>query len=188
MGDFKRKHIRRKRHNFPFREKLGIIESVKAPDHDYFAFFVCRDPLAKLVSTYKWATSVFVCLGKMERNYYYWFRIREGSHYQIGWIFGKVSRGGVIFNPKIYIADFGNFKQGFLSMELIKRRVILGFRVCFFQQLDWYKLILTDTFWPMPPCINVSISIIKNLHYNFPKMRGGGQRPFGIFPKVHPIW
>ena len=22
-------------------------------------------------------------------------------------------RGGVIFNPKIYIVDFGNFKQGF---------------------------------------------------------------------------
>ena len=43
--------------------------------------------------------------------------------------------GGVIFNSKIYIADFGNFKQGFLSMKLIKmikRRVISGFRVCFF--------------------------------------------------------
>ena len=26
--------------------------------------------------------------------------------------------GGVIFNPKIYVADFGNFKQGFLSMKL----------------------------------------------------------------------
>ena len=25
--------------------------------------------------------------------------------------------GGVIFNPKIYVADFGNFKQGFLSMK-----------------------------------------------------------------------
>ena len=29
----------------------------------------------------------------------------------------KCQRGGVIFNPKIYVADFGNFKQGFLSME-----------------------------------------------------------------------
>ena len=27
--------------------------------------------------------------------------------------------GGVTFNPKIYIADFGNFKQGFLSMKVI---------------------------------------------------------------------
>ena len=25
--------------------------------------------------------------------------------------------GAVIFNPKIYIADFGNIKQGFLSMK-----------------------------------------------------------------------
>ena len=24
-------------------------------------------------------------------------------------------RGGVIFNPKIYVADFENFKQGFLA-------------------------------------------------------------------------
>jgi len=40
--------------------------------------------------------------------------------------------GGVIFNPKIYIADFGNFKRGFLSIELIKRRVISEFRGCFF--------------------------------------------------------
>ena len=28
--------------------------------------------------------------------------------------------GGVIFDPKIYVADFGNFKQGFLSMKLMR--------------------------------------------------------------------
>ena len=39
---------------------------------------------------------------------------------------------GVIFNPKICIADFGNFKQGLLSMKLIKSRVTSGLRVCFF--------------------------------------------------------
>ena len=27
--------------------------------------------------------------------------------------------GGVIFNQKIYVVDFGNFKQGFLSVNLI---------------------------------------------------------------------
>ena len=27
---------------------------------------------------------------------------------------------GIIFNPKIYVADFGNFKQGFMSMKLIQ--------------------------------------------------------------------
>jgi len=36
------------------QEKLSVIESVKKPGHDYFAFFVCRDPVAKLVSTYKY--------------------------------------------------------------------------------------------------------------------------------------
>ena len=50
--------------------------------------------------------------------------LREGSRFQIGLFFGKV--------PKIYVVDFGNFKQGFLSMKLIKRRVSSGFRVCFF--------------------------------------------------------
>ena len=35
--------------------------------------------------------------------------------------FGKVPKGGeVIFNQKIYVADFGNFKQGFLSMKLMQ--------------------------------------------------------------------
>ena len=29
----------------------------------------------------------------------------------------------------------------------------------------------------------------KNLQHNFPKMSGGGgQRPFGTFPKIHPFW
>ena len=36
----------------------------------------------------------------------------------------------------------------------------------------------------MPPRIYATISIVKNLQHNFPKMRGGGQRPFGIFPKI----
>ena len=35
--------------------------------------------------------------------------------------FWKSSRGGVIFNPKIYIARFGNLKQGAMSMKLIQK-------------------------------------------------------------------
>ena len=32
----------------------------------------------------------------------------------------KMPKGGaVIFNPKIYIADFENFKQGFFIMKLV---------------------------------------------------------------------
>ena len=27
----------------------------------------------------------------------------------------------------------------------------------------------------------------RNPQYDFPKMRGGGQRPFGTFPKIHPF-
>ena len=40
------------------------------------------------------------------------------------------SAKGVIFNPKIYIADFGNSEEGFLSMKLIQKS---NFRVqvCF---------------------------------------------------------
>ena len=29
---------------------------------------------------------------------------------------------------------------------------------------------------------------MENLQHNFSKMVGGGQRPFGIFPKNHPFW
>ena len=30
---------------------------------------------------------------------------------------------------------------------------------------------------------------MKNPQHDFPKMReGGGQRPFGTFPKIHPFW
>ena len=28
----------------------------------------------------------------------------------------------------------------------------------------------------------------RNPQHDFPKMRGGGQRPFGTFPKFHPFW
>ena len=28
----------------------------------------------------------------------------------------------------------------------------------------------------------------KELQYNFRKMRGGGSKAFGFFPKIHPIW
>ena len=54
--------------------------------------------------------------------------------------FWKSAKGGVgIFNPRIYIPDFWNFKQGFLSRKLIQKS---NFRVqgVFFQQLYWEKL------------------------------------------------
>ena len=34
------------------REKLDIIDSVRAEQHEYTAFFVCRNPVEKLLSVY----------------------------------------------------------------------------------------------------------------------------------------
>ena len=61
-------------------------------------------------------------------------RVREGSCCPDEFSEKCQRGGGVIFNPKTYIADFGNFKQGFLSMKLIQKS---DFRVqgMFFQQL-----------------------------------------------------
>ena len=47
--------------------------------------------------------------------------VRDGSNYQIRWIFEKVPKGGgVIFNPKIYIAKFGPLKGLFQHENDIK--------------------------------------------------------------------
>ena len=51
-------------------------------------------------------------------------------------------KGGVIFNPKKYTADFGNFKQGFLIMKLIQKS---NFRVLAI----------------IPPRIYATISVLK---------------------------
>ena len=55
-------------------------------------------------------------------------------------MFGKFPKGGAgIFNPKNYIADFGNFKQGFSSMKLIQKS---NFRIqgMFFSNMILRKL------------------------------------------------
>ena len=40
----------------------------------------------------------------------------------------------------------------------------------------------------IPPCMYATISIIKHFAISENEGQGGGQRPFGIFPKIHPIW
>ena len=35
--------------DFNFREKKDIVDSLRDPEHDYVSFFVCRNPVAKLV-------------------------------------------------------------------------------------------------------------------------------------------
>ena len=64
--------------------------------------------------------------------------------YQIVWIFGKVPKGGCYFNPKIYFTEFGNFKQGFLSMKLIKKKSSFRVQGMFFLTI---VLVLTDINW-----------------------------------------
>ena len=73
--------------------------------------------------------------------------LREGWRLQNGWIFGKVPKGGgVISNPKIYVADFGHLNRAFWAWNWYKR-VISGY---VFQQLYWEKS-KQDTFWRGPP-------------------------------------
>ena len=69
--------------------------------------------------------------------------LREGSCYQIRWIFGKVPKGGgaVIFNPKISIADFGNFKQDFLIMKSIQNSNFRVQRMLFSTIVLYYNCI-----------------------------------------------
>ena len=40
--------------------------------------------------------------------------------------------GVVIFNPKIYVAEIGDFKQGLFEHEIDTKRVNSGSTVCFF--------------------------------------------------------
>ena len=60
--------------------------------------------------------------------------------------FRKSDKGGVvIFNPKKYIADIGTLNRTFWSWNWYKI-VIIGFRVCFFQEFYWEKS-KQDTLW-----------------------------------------
>ena len=70
-------------------------------------------------------------------------------------------------------------------MELIKRRVTSGFRVCFFNNcidINWYQLVLTVTlaYASLHKCDHIHY---KNLQYNFPKMRGGVKGRLEFFQK-----
>ena len=46
--------------------------------------------------------------------------------------FWKSAKGGAIFNPKIYIADFGNFKQVFFDHEIDTKEKFQGSGYVFF--------------------------------------------------------
>ena len=44
-------------------KKTQIIESLLQPKHEFLAFFVCRDPLEKLLSVYKYLLDMRVGSG-----------------------------------------------------------------------------------------------------------------------------
>ena len=52
---------------------------------------------------------------------------------------------GGIFNQKLFVAAFGNFKQGFLGMKLIQKIVNSGFRVSFSTIVEKSKSALSPT-------------------------------------------
>ena len=74
--------------------------------------------------------------------------------------FRKSAKGGVgvIFNPKIQIADFANFKQGFLIMKLTQNssfRVYVIFNNCIALKL-YYTFI-----WKSCACISYYTALIS---------------------------
>ena len=117
----------------------------------------------------------------------------------------KRQRGGVIFNPKIYVADFGNFKQGFLSMKLIQKRVNSGFMVCFFSRIVLRKIRMVPisgnhvhtfhTIWPsyllaymqpymVPPIFEGIVSIIKRFRVaELGSLSSGAKMAMKVFVK-----
>jgi len=94
-----------------------------------------------------------------------------------------VPRGGDdISKLKNYIADFGNFKQGFLIMKLVQSnnfRVQDMFSTIVLRNIKTKhglkKALLNPyTIWPSYLLAYMQPYLMKNLQYNFPKMRGGG--------------
>ena len=45
-------------------KKTQIVESLLQPKHEFLAFFVCRDPLEKLMSVYKYLMDMRVGIGQ----------------------------------------------------------------------------------------------------------------------------
>ena len=65
--------------------------------------------------------------------------LRDGWRYQIGWIFGKVPKGGGSFSiQKLMLQTLGTLNRAFLAWNWYKKS---KFRVqgTFFQQLYWEK-------------------------------------------------
>ena len=60
------------------REKQRIIEQLKQEDHDFFSFFVCRNPVEKLLSIFdmkKEHFRLFKSQGKVGGRFFSWPQI-----------------------------------------------------------------------------------------------------------------
>ena len=83
---------------------------------------------------------ILYCIAMKRRPWVNYLAIlRDAPHLQNGWIFWKIPKGwGFIFNPKIYIADFGPLNRAFSAWKLYKR-VFLGY---VFNQLPCWTVVL----------------------------------------------
>ena len=107
-------------------------------------------------------------------------------------------RGGGSFPiQKFMLQILGTLNRAFWAWNWYKR-VISGFRVCFFnncieknQNKTHFEEGTSESLYYLaiiPPRIYATISVIKNCNIIFLKWGGWGQGPFGNFPKIHPIW
>ena len=101
------------------------------------------------------------------------FIISEGSGYQFGWFFSeKCPRGGHFKSKNLYCRFWG-LQTGFLWALYYNITPIFG-------SCAWISYYLAL----IPPCIYETISIVKDLQCNFPKMgRRGGSKAVWNFSK-----
>ena len=80
--------------------------------------------------------------------------------------------------------------RGLFSHNLINCNCPRGSLKHFAPKHPAFSSFSKNSYYPaiISPRIYATISVMKNLQYYFPKKRGGGRRPFGFFPKIHPIW
>ena len=115
-----------------------------------------------------------------------YFCSRRSSNMEVGIKRRHLARNILKPSKNLY-CNIWTFKQGYLTMKLIQRGL---FRLCF----STIVLIKIKTRYIFKKAVRLApsfegfVASLKNLQYNFPKMRGGGQRLFGTFPKIHLFW
>ena len=146
---------------------LPIIKSPTDPDtilpqrESQRGMFLLEDFLFFLLTL---STILFLSLGK-------------GLATKLDEFSGKCQGGG-----GVYVADFGNFKQGFLIIKLIQTSNFkvqgMIFTNCIEknQNRTHFEEGTSESLYYLaiiPPRIYATISVLTNLQYNFPKMRRG---------------